>query len=261
MVRCMHIWWCAAALALLVLTSPLRGDIYTEGHADVGVAYEDGKLHLHFHAEGAMINGVETYGEFEPSAITIRVPLSVYRANHIGQEGDWASDWRNVPESLGLVQGDKFWNLPETFEGGIPFLGIGAEEVPKGVFQNNRIRLALVDMVAPEDGEFTLWAAGANVRMQTFNGIDESSDYVDVDATVHGHWNWAFSKPGDYYLTLRASGTLVEGGQFLETTDTFHFQVVPEPSAITLVGVGLGTVVCVGAARRRRLRRLARSNS
>lgn len=187
--------------------------------------------------------------EFEPDEITVLVPHTVYDDIH------GFSKILNIPKSLGLVQGDKFWNLSEDDLVGVPYLGLATEELGVGTY--NKVTLALTGFNHVEGGgNFSLWFTDLvdPIGMKTFEGVGGS---IDMTVPTHQHANWAFSKAGTYELTLEATGYLTAGGTPHTSTGTYTFQVVPEPSSLALAGFGVASVASVYAVRRRRARRSA----
>ena len=166
----------------------------------------------------------------------------------------------NVPDDsrytlLGPV-GANVWVLPQSQDSELLFLGASLENkssdpawqgdgvepgflargVASGLFQNNRVTLSLASFSGP--GNFHLYFTDQfgdpTIYFNTSNGLS-SADSRLFSPSNHVHFNWAFSSPGDYFVGLRASGTLVEGNVFTQSDVTmFHFVVVPEPSATTL---------------------------
>jgi hypothetical protein len=242
-------------LALPLAASPAFAQFsYSGGHADVGIALEDGTdfhLHLHTHT-GAVIDGVPQPAddEFDAGDVTIVVPAST-----AGTAGS------SIP-AAGVVAGQTLWTLPQGNPGTdtIPFLGVGTEELTPGNWTGD-IVFTLGAVTSPSgSGTFSL-AQGA-----TLGGLDFYFSSADASLTVNGdntlalapgvhdHYNWYFNETGIWSVDLTVSGTNVDTGLgvngFLETTETFTFSVVPEPSTVGLL-IG-GSILAFVLARRRR---------
>lgn len=228
--------WPAAwrAAAVLGLAGTLNAQtVLRSGHMDLGVAYEAGELALHLHTHEPEPDGTE----YDPGEALVEVGLAARTI---------------VPANPAFyflgAPGDTVYILPSNENPALPFLGLAAEEVPPGLFQNDTLTLTLTGASGP--GEFALFTLDAfgvpSVRMNTRDGVDVN-DKVTLLAGSHGHANWAFSAMGDYELTFVASGTLVGGGTINSEAGTFRFTVVPEPNAGVLLV--LGTVLLFGQRR------------
>jgi surface-anchored protein len=134
--------------------------------------------------------------------------------------------------------------LPSTENSQLPFLGFGTEELTASDWSGN-ITLSLKAVSGP--GIFSIWGTSGfgapEVKMTTANGIADD-DRLLLVAGSHGHYTLGFSAPGDYLVTLKASGNhLIDG---LRTSDpaTYRFQVIPEPStwALALTGAGVSAL-------------------
>lgn len=264
-------WGCAL---FLFVVSPTQAGVWSAGHGDFGpevgpysAAGTDVELGLHFHdGEHPIIDGVPwTGGEEYPGELTIQVPKidAVYRTRYStsnelwrpGEDQDVVAP-KSLQQRLGLAASDKFWNLPDNPElgGDYPFLGSGfhADTWVGSILQ---VTLSLVDFSGP--GEFVLWEAGRNLaHIQTADAGGSAGTFVYKSS--HTHLNWAFSKPGEYALTFRADVTdLTPGGvgYIGYGEDTLHFSVVPEPSSLTLAGLGAVGLISTYALRRRRMSR------
>lgn len=240
---------------VFLFLSTITAADYTSGHADLGIAYEDGEWDLHVHAEGATIGG-DFYAdeEFEADDVRIIVPLSAL-VTGAPLTAPFISDFWNIPESLGLTQGDVFFNLfqnlGDTSTTNSPFVGLAAEEIDPADFVGGVITVALTGFNGP--GHFTLWQDGTGVAMDTFDGIgaDDVINNFPTGAGAHTHYNYAFSAPGTYQVTLTASGTLTGGGGFSSGTGTYTFVAVPEVSTLGLCAAGAAFAL-VGFRRSRR---------
>lgn len=232
----------AAILALAVVPSD-AASVYTSGHADIGVGYEEGELHLHFHAhEGAVIDGVslDEDEEFHGDDIVIRVPqTSTLTLNAL------------TAPLLGASPGDSAWIIPVSLTAGVPYLGWGTEELEAGDWVGNIIFTLESIVSSPPGGDFALWAfdGGGNLlsAMSTADGSYNSGMEMAAGPGNHAHYTFGFTKPGIWEIEFTASGLHATDG-FQTSTETFIFQVVPEPSSALLTVFGAAV-----ALRRRRL--------
>lgn len=237
-------------------------EIFSSGHGDVGVAYEDGELELELH--------LDDLGEaFAPEDATVRVPGTAAEPRPSGAAYD----------ALGVPAGATIFRLSQSAAEaaleGAPFLGLATEEIPSHTFATfpgtdpaagiGLIRVELIAATGP--GHFALWQdigglPGFETRpgligpaLVSFDGIDPSDDFFVMPTGIHDHANWAFTAPGDYAIALRASGELLSG-EMLESVATYNFHVAPEPSSLALAGIAV--VALCGFAARSSLRRRAR---
>jgi surface-anchored protein len=214
--------------------------ILSQGHVDIGIAYEDDAWDLHVHDESEPPPGGT---EYEPDEVILLVGA--------GAE-------MTVPESIAFSflgnPGDSVWILPQNENSSLLFLGIATEEIEAGVFELDRVRLTLAGYNGP--GHFALYQVDGfgspTVYMNTRDGVS-SDDHYNALVNTHAHFNWAFSDPGTYTLTFEGSGTLLDGGLFTSSGPIdYTFTVVPEPSTYLLFG--LGTAALVGFVRRQQRR-------
>ncbi|MGC1480958.1 MAG: choice-of-anchor M domain-containing protein [Chthoniobacterales bacterium] len=241
-----------AAIGALVITAsalaPAAAQLaYTSGHADFGML-EGTELEPHFHAEGAIIGGTSGIeDEYEPDEIVTIVPLSVRSANPKA-----TADFFDIPEALGLSQGDQYWNLFEDSTSASlsnsPFLGIGTEEGDLGVWDGDQVTISLTGLTGP--GEFVLWQGGSGIKWASFGGIDAGDSLVNFPVGSHDHYNWAFSQAGNYEMTITVSA--LEGGNPVSASGPYSFAVVPEPGTY-LVGFALLGGLIVHRLRRNRV--------
>lgn len=195
------------------------------GHVDIGIGYEDKAFDLHVHQEEP------TEQEFTPAEAVFAVGSA---AAGVSPGGAFSS-------FLGPA-GTPLWTLPTTENESLPYLGFGTEELTAADWSGN-ITLSLKAVTGP--GTFSVWGLSGfgapEVKMTTANGITADDRMLLVPGS-HGHFNVGFSAPGDYLVTLEASGThLVDG---LRTSDpaTYRFQVIPEPSTWALAAAGVGAL-------------------
>ena len=123
--------------------------------------------------------------------------------------------------------GDALWILPQNPYAGVPYVGVSAETVASGVF-NDPFTLTLTRLEGP--GQFIVWQAGSfgsiDVKLDTRDGISPN-DYLTLPVGGHAHYNWGFTTNGIYRAYFQAAGVLV--GQSTntvspETPFTFHVQ-------------------------------------
>lgn len=225
------------------------GNIYTAGHADIGVAYEDpgsGSFFVHFHAHPeATVNGSEVGNppdgeEFEPTDITTIVP-GPSQPRPAGSEFDF----------IGVAAGAPIWRLPGVEEPGVPFLGFASEELDPSEWTGDLTWTLLSIVSAPAGAEFSVWRndiGGPVVELSTFNGV------MSFTGLVGGHedYNWAFTKPGIYQLEFGVFGENIADGRVTGSgVFTFNVNAVPEPGTLTMSGICLATFG-LGAFWRRR---------
>lgn len=216
---------------------------YTEGHADLGMIEEGNELEPHFHSEDdAVINGVVTPDEeFEADEIAVIVPVSVLGTDF------GTSDFQDIPEAIGLTQGDPFYNLyqaqADANATSSPWLGLGTEEGEPTAFVGGTVDVSLTGLSGP--GEFALWRDAEGVIWDSLDGTG-ADDEVTLLVGGEEHYHWAFTETGTYKLTVTVEGQLI-GGAPESATSTYTFVVVPEPGVAAMLGLG-----GLAALRRRR---------
>ena len=247
-----HSWSFAVCFAVIVGgLRPASAALveYTNGHADIGLAYSqaDGLfLHYHFGVGSAILDGAPATAaneELSPSEAYVRVADST----KVFVPG-------SVP-FLSLNTNDPAWILSQSNVSGQPFLGIASEELLATDFTSAGFRLT--GFRGPVGGEFALFGQSGfttNVFMQTNNGINPAQDLYNIGIGSHDHANYGFSKEGVYDLDIQgfASGP---AGSFTDS-GTFRFVVgsltaVPEPSSMVLLIAGASASLL--SRRRRRI--------
>lgn len=199
--------------------------VYTGGHADIGIAFEDGAFDLHIHADDATIDGVTVSDvEYEADAVTIQVASSSVLTSSI--------------DSVGLNSGDTLYFLSQNNPGeSLPFLGIATEELSSLDFPGG-VTLSLGTVSGPTNGNFALWETGNLGSITTHfsslgDGFTSISNSLALDAGGHYHYTYGFSQLGTYNIELIATGTT--GGIEYSDAATYTFNVVPEPSTYALI--------------------------
>jgi surface-anchored protein len=198
--------------------------VLTEGHTDVGIAYEDNAWNLHIGQHEA-----NPPAEYAPNEAILQV----------GAPAQTTVPANPVFSFLG-APGSTVYVLPQVANPSLLFLGFGTEELPSGLFRNDQVTLSLRAVSGP--GEFSVYDVGTfgtpNVFMNSGDGIT-STDSLVLLAGGHQHVNWAFSAPGTYQVDLEATGIFLADSQFTTSGPVIYtFEVVPEPSALWLLELG-----------------------
>jgi len=225
---------------------------YTEGHADIRLLFEDNELNMYYRFDSsAVIDGTSPpFSDiwwYEPDSLYVRAPDSTATDlppgflstpyGFIGAPGDADSD------------PDDVWILPQGSVPGQPYFGFATEEL--GLSEWSPITFNLVAVAGP--GEFSLWQTdsfgGPIEFFDTYDGgLGTAEDDLVLPIGTHAHYNWGFTAPGLYYVTITATGTHTTLGQFSDT-ETFVFAVgdatvVPEPASLGLLALGGAMCLC-----------------
>lgn len=228
------------AFVLAPLAPSPAASIYTAGHGDVGIAYEDGALdpHVHIHdgslVDGAPVNNPPDGVEFGPDEVVIFVSdPSVARP--VGIQWDF----------LGVSAGAPLWVLPQAEDPGKPFLGIASEELASSDW--TVLSLSLTSMNAPVGADFSLYQTdgfGAPViQFATSDGITGADTY-NMIVGGHAHYNWAFTEPGLYEIEFTVTGThATDGPKSASGLFTFGVTQVPEPGSAAFAFLSIAAVL------------------
>ncbi len=216
-----------------MLAGSATAAVLQSGHADLGLGYEEG-WHLHIHVEHGMVDGLEILDhEYEPDALTVLVPNRMTGGRPAGAAWD----------PIGNAAGANTWLLPAVGQVGVPFLGIGAEEIAPGDFVNDALTLTLAQVVSPSgNGHFALYTTDGfgqpQFGMSSYDGGITAADAITVPAGGHMHFNYSFTELGLWAVTFEASGTHWVDGP-TAGSGTYYFHVVPEPAALAMLGLGI----------------------
>ncbi len=235
-------------LGALLAGQAAQAQLWTSGHGDIGVALEDEgsgpEFHLHAHLHpGAAVDGSPLAADEEYGAgqIIINVPLLTKIS---------APDNAALTAGTGAATGEDLWILSQNNPGSdpVPFVGIATEELDPTDWTTD-ISFTLGVVTSPSgSGHFSLWqpdgVGGFNFFFSTRNG----NNTLDQLAGVHDHFNFGFTEAGTWLIELTTAGTHITEGT-LSDTQTFTFNVVPEPSAFAAL-VGVAALVLVSTRRR-----------
>lgn len=208
--------------------------IIADGHVDIGVLYEGEQLLWRWSPDDATSEGGsigDLGGLYLPSQLSARVP-------------DWARfDGPNFPGNAnvtGVGSGPLHFLPSNGALANAPFMGwswdLGTTSPPQlnlSQWQNSRITIQLISAQMPSGGHFSMWV-GSTYYMSTFNPAITNAPNVPAGSNsfvllAHTHYNWGFTKPGVYDITVRASGTHNTHG-FKSTDATFRFFVGSQTS-------------------------------
>lgn len=233
--------------------------VYIGGHADIGVGFESGALHLHLHSEETLTlfgGGSLPAGEYDHDAFVIGVPgPSVGRPT--------GTQWN----FLAAAAGSPIWFLPQGNDPSKPFLGIAREELEAtdGWAGTVTWRFNSIATVLGAASEFSLYQVDGFGVPTVFASSILPTAGVGFGAnswnqsSPHDHYNFGFTAEGIYDVSFsvsavnNGSGSITAGTY--EDTTTFRFATgsfipiaaVPEPSTFVLV-----SLAACGLARRRK---------
>ncbi|MFA3875818.1 choice-of-anchor M domain-containing protein [Streptomyces sp. MMCC 100] len=197
-----------AAVGLAAAPAQAAPITLSEGHVDVvDIGYEDGALGLVLAEE---TTGTEV--EHDPADVVL----------HVKPEAETTVPADSAYSFLGSP-GDPVWILPQTNNPDLLYAGWAAHEVDTGVFQGDAVQLQLTAVDGPADvSVFDVGGSGPTKRFDSGDGLPDS---VNVAAGEHHHTNWAFEAEGEYALTFKATGTLLDGTTVNSDPVNYHFTV------------------------------------
>lgn len=219
--------------------------LYTTGHGDFRVSYDStaNEFVPHIHMDGGA-----TYLADEIVMRTDAMRTTV--TNN-------AASIQRFSGMLGINAGDQIWVMGGNGVG--PYLGFSGEgleesdwihtfthpEWPEPI-EAAVVHLELTGWTMPEGAEFGLYStvgltstwgnrASGDVIFSTYDpGFTLDNNRLSVAIGDHTHYAFGFTKPGTYELELTFS-SVYNGNTPVSTTETFSFQIVPEPSSVALL--------------------------
>lgn len=176
-------------------------------------------IHNEGGSDGVIIEGVrvEAETEYEPDELVVFVN----------------------PSSTVMLGTTTYYWLPQSESAasanGVPFMGIGLEELESTDWLNGTVSITLSNLSGP--GEFRLWQVDDFDNVTDFINTAENDMSFELAAGSHTHYNWGFTELGDYELEFQISGTHIADGE--QTGAATFTYAVPEPSTALLGGLGL----------------------
>lgn len=238
------------ALATQVASAQLA---YTSGHADIGFGYEEEdpinepgvfEFHPHWHThnddpgEEAILGGmIAAQEEYDADAVFAVVP---------GSAAQDAANNATFNTGTGATAGSTYWLLPQSEEAGVPYIGLGADELDPLDWVGGEVEVTLGTVVSPSgNGHFSLYQFDGSFNFFLSTADAGSNGGVTLQAGDHDHFSWAFTETGTWLIDFTVSGEHVTDG--LQTgTETFSFSVVPEPSSyaalLGLIALGVSLI-------------------
>ena len=193
----------------------------SSGHADIfEVEYEQvgtdkPTLHLGVHTDA---------GHFEPANVLLEVKNSAYSSTSL------------FLSPITTILGANAWILPADLEQAA-ILGLIEAGVAKAGFPDaGPVTFTMVAAGASNPGNFALFNSSSAIRLSA-TGSEVGTSSFSI-TTGHIHYNWGFSAPGTYTFDLKASYTDANFGVLESATETYTFNVIPEPSSSTLLLIG-----------------------
>lgn len=230
----------------LLASAATGAALYSLGHGDIRLQFDGSSLNQTLHLDPeSIIDGAEAGNapdgmDYEPFSVTTLVPEPTLPLPS-------GSEW----EFVGTGAEQPIWYIFEAQEFDRPWLGLSTETLDPSAWSNFQLRLVNVD--GPASGQFSLSDSGGpsslRVLFATSDGIDTADRFEPILGS-HAHFTWLFTTPGNYDVTLEASG-LHDTAGLLSSTASYRFNVIPEPSAVVLIIPAAG----VTAFRRRRILR------
>ena len=107
-------------------------------------------------------------------------------------------------------KGTPIWYIPHTGTGGILHPGFGADNIPRDALKENKISLELVRTQAPDGGSVEVFHEDPSGPTRLFSSRENLPAHT-ITAGEQAHPGWAFTAPGVYRLTFRATAQRTDG--------------------------------------------------
>ena len=208
-------WQLAATTTISSGHSDIFEAEYITEDEDTGVALTTPQLHLGVHTDS---------GHYEPWEVLLEVGNSAFRST-VG-----------FSTAVTGILGSNAWILPADLEVAAS-LGLIEAGVGKVGFPTGSVTFTMVGAGPGNPGNFALFTAGSSIRLSA-TGSEVGTSSFSI-TTGHIHYNWGFSVPGTYTFDLKADYTDANFGVLESATETYTFNVIPEPSSSTLLLIGL----------------------
>lgn len=186
--------------------------ILNDGELDIEIVYEDGEWEM-----AALDEASDR--EICPSELILQAGT----ATRIRVPDNEAFRFLGDPGAIVNV-------LPQEETAGALFLGIAADEIESGIFENDAVALKLISVEGP--GAVSLYSVDSlgnpTVFFNSGDGFSQS-DVFPLSVGGHSHQNWGFTAPGVYRVGLQSSGTLADESQASASeVVTFTFEILDD---------------------------------
>ncbi|WP_162602576.1 choice-of-anchor M domain-containing protein [Nocardioides daejeonensis] len=202
---------------------PLRTFALDKGHLDLfEVSYDEDanglrlsvKDDTYLHASGPVLR--------DPAQVSVVVDSSTA-----------AVDVSQVPTALDFlkVDGDTVYQLPQTQNPSLPWPGWSTERLvqtlPGGTELPATGQPVQLEVEIDGPGNVFTWQTGSfgGVQNMYVDTVDPARDVIPIARDAHVHTNWAFTKPGDYLLTVTPSATTTGGSTLSGASASYHVHV------------------------------------
>ncbi|WP_018831695.1 choice-of-anchor M domain-containing protein [Salinispora tropica] len=196
----------AALLAGTATPAAATPIVLSSGHVDViDVDYAGGAL---------TVNLLDDSVERNPADVILRVPNAAKVT--VPSRSEWSF----------LGTDNQAWVLPQSSSSELLWAGWNTEEVPSGVFQNNRVTFKLTNVTGPAG--FSAYTVSGGTPTVLFDSGDGLPDSLNVNYNTHAHVNWGFDAAGTYDVTFEVTGVLAANGTTISSgANTWTFEVLP----------------------------------
>jgi surface-anchored protein len=175
--------------------------------------------------------GVHADTHYEPVGVLLVVKNSAFRST-VGFSTDVTG-----------ILGSNAWILPADLDEAVSLGLIEAGVAKAAGFPAGSVTFTMVAAGAANPGNFALFnsTSATPIRLSATKSavgtsVGTSSFSISTD---HIHYSWGFSALGTYTFDLKASYTDATFGKLESATETYTFNVIPEPTCGTLLLIGL----------------------
>ena len=170
--------------------------------------------------------GVHTdTGHYEPGDVLLEVGSAAY-----------GSTAAFSPTIISLL-GANAWILPANLDIAVS-LGLIEAGVATAGFPAGSVTFTMIGAGPANPGKFGLFASDSSIRLSATGDAVGTSSFSITGTGSHLHYNWGFSAPGIYTFDMKASYTDSSFVALESATETYTFNVIPEPSSSTLLLIG-----------------------